>query len=445
MKLRKVRLTKKNGIILAVVITILSVALGFLIWRVNQEETTAPTESEASQSCNWGSECTNKCYWPETTYCNSQKKCECLHYQQQTVNPCYAPQPGCEPSCKNGDKYAEVRCICPSCSNPYYVRISCPYCGDGNLDSGEECDPSGSACTKNGKSGTCTDSCTCKINPYCGDGNLDSGEECEPSTSSVCTKDGKTGTCSDSCTCEINPFCGDGKLDPGEECENYTDGGLTGAPCSWNECNHTTCRCLPGDLVLTKTVVETCVDENSANPKAELLYTITLSNNGQGPARPDKIEDVLDLKVTNGGIVPIVLSSTGLSNPEGIYSNGKIVWDFNDSMVGDIGMLPGTTFETKYKITVSKENFGRYSNTATLINMDGTTLQANASIEADCVIMTPPQTGLFDTTSGKMVVGILLILFGGIVYNIPSAMFIYDKKEQKFIYRKKFENSISSK
>jgi len=80
-----------------------------------------------------------------------------------------------------------------------------PVCGDGAVDSGEQCDDgnnvSGDGC-----------SATCAIEPYCGDGVLDSGEECD---------DGNN-TNGDNCssTCVIEPFCGDGFLDPNETCDD---------------------------------------------------------------------------------------------------------------------------------------------------------------------------------------------------------------------------------
>ncbi|MCK5283627.1 MAG: DUF4215 domain-containing protein, partial [Nanoarchaeota archaeon] len=80
-----------------------------------------------------------------------------------------------------------------------------PYCGDGNLDTGEECDDGNNA---NG------DGCSsiCEIEPYCGDGNLDAGEECD---------DGNNAN-GDGCSsiCQIEPYCGDGNLDAGEECDD---------------------------------------------------------------------------------------------------------------------------------------------------------------------------------------------------------------------------------
>lgn len=50
-----------------------------------------------------------------------------------------------------------------------------PYCGDGNLDPGEECDDG-----NNIDGDECSSICkTEHQEPYCGDGNLDSGEQCD--------------------------------------------------------------------------------------------------------------------------------------------------------------------------------------------------------------------------------------------------------------------------
>ncbi len=77
-------------------------------------------------------------------------------------------------------------------------------CGNGNIDSGEECDDGN---TYNG------DGCTaeCKIEPICGDGNIDPGEECD---------DGNN-TDGDGCsaTCTIEASCGNGIIDSGETCD----------------------------------------------------------------------------------------------------------------------------------------------------------------------------------------------------------------------------------
>jgi cysteine-rich repeat protein len=84
-----------------------------------------------------------------------------------------------------------------------------PYCGDGNLDAGEECDD-GNNVNGDGCSATC-----CNENnppppppPVCGDGHLDAGEQCD---------DGNTANgdgCDAHCVCE-----------PGSPTSDPTEGG----------------------------------------------------------------------------------------------------------------------------------------------------------------------------------------------------------------------------
>jgi len=82
--------------------------------------------------------------------------------------------------CRNSDCPSEVDC-------------TCPYCGDGNLDPGEECDDG-----NNADGDGCSAQCTTEpsTEPYCGDGNLDEGEECDDGN----TTDGDG--CSSTCTIE---------------------------------------------------------------------------------------------------------------------------------------------------------------------------------------------------------------------------------------------------
>ena len=99
------------------------------------------------------------------------------------------------------------------------VSVSCPYCGDGNLDPGEGCDDGNNA-DGDGCSAVCT------VESYCGDGALDTGEECDDGNNT----DGDG--CSAACT--VEPFCGDGVLDSGEECDdgNNADGDGCSAACT---------------------------------------------------------------------------------------------------------------------------------------------------------------------------------------------------------------------
>ncbi len=79
--------------------------------------------------------------------------------------------------------------------------------------------------------------------PYCGDGNIDENETCDPPGE----PQGMPNECRDDCT-----FCGDGIVDPGEECDdgNNDDGDDCSATCTveqggegctpgyWKQCQH---------------------------------------------------------------------------------------------------------------------------------------------------------------------------------------------------------------
>jgi cysteine-rich repeat protein len=111
----------------------------------------------------------------------------------------------------------------------YWFEISCPtdepFCGDGNLDDGEECDDG----NLNNNDG-CNNECELED---CGDGVVQQGEECD---------DGNNDN-NDSCNneCEFNedePFCGDGNIDDGEFC------GEPGLSCGEGlSCNSESCTC----------------------------------------------------------------------------------------------------------------------------------------------------------------------------------------------------------
>jgi hypothetical protein len=111
---------------------------------------------------------------------------------------------------------------------------ACYYCGDGSVDSGEDCDGSdldGESCTSRGYDGgslSCDSSCNfdedaCYV---CGDGNADSGEDCDGSDldGESCTSRGYDGgslSCDSSCNFDEDAcyVCGDGNADSGEDCD----------------------------------------------------------------------------------------------------------------------------------------------------------------------------------------------------------------------------------
>jgi len=102
---------------------------------------------------------------------------------------------------------------------PNYCVVS--FCGDGNLDEGEQCDDG-----NNNNLDNCRNDCTV---PFCGDGIIDSGEQCDDSNN--IDGDG----CNSNCDIEK---CGDGIKQDDEECDDGN--GNSGDLCS-NDCTTTLC------------------------------------------------------------------------------------------------------------------------------------------------------------------------------------------------------------
>ncbi len=484
------RLNKTSKIVFAISIVILSGALGFLLWRVNQVDTTAPEESEAGENwcnccdhpksggsipecggsnntpcsctyaadqcnnddgstmsqctvseCTEGSDCSEHCVWPQVNYCDRVENGVCIC--KSPPNNCGTSTP-CEINCPDGYSECssgagceprEQKCTCPDCDNDYYVQIKCkqdtvaPVCGDGKKDSTEACDykASPTGC----KSGyTCTNKCKCVATATCGDGKVDSGEDCDPKASPTGCNTGSTCLSDCSCSAVIEDTCGDGTLDSGEECES---GDPSGNSCAWADCNQSTCLCKA--LSITKSVVESCIDEGTDNPKALLSYTITVANSGTEDRTVTKIEDVLDSKLSTASIVP-----TGITSP-GVYSSGKILWDYQTT---NLIVKGGETKRYTYKVEIDKDNFGEYSNTVTLTRSTGVTSVASSNIVADCVI-TIPQTGIFDSTLGRILAGVTLLIIGSIVYNIPNRVLVVKRKDRINKYRVRFEKKVANR
>ncbi|MBR9701204.1 hypothetical protein GOV11_05050 [Candidatus Woesearchaeota archaeon] len=127
---------------------------------------------------------------------------------------------GCVDFCAGGTECDDNPCDGCSSNAP-----SCPVCGDGNVDLGEECDGSnlnGESCTSLGYDEGSLSCSACSFDESgcslysCGNGQIEGSEQCDAG--------GLNGICPASCSlqCTLNSCaaCGDGNLDPGEECDD---------------------------------------------------------------------------------------------------------------------------------------------------------------------------------------------------------------------------------
>lgn len=134
-----------------------------------------------------------------------------------------------------------------SMSGPPLLPLEPSHCGNGLLDSNEECDDGN---TTDGDG--CSQDCLLEIG-VCGDGIVQKllGEQCEGSTFDLSLPYG----CSDVCRF-LSPTCGNGSLDPGEECDAAEENSSEPDARCRKDCSLSRC----GDGVLDAT--ELCDDGN---------------------------------------------------------------------------------------------------------------------------------------------------------------------------------------
>jgi len=167
------------------------------------------------------------------------------------------------------------------------------------------------------------------------------------------------------------------------------------------------------DWNITKIPVESCIDDNTENPKAKLEYVITIKNTGEGSGEIVSITDTLDSKVLAEYV-------EGISS-NGEFTGGKITWALTET---DKQFAPGQSKTYTYSLLIPKEAFGTYNNTVEAVPSEGNSLIANSSVTADCVIQGPPEepvvppeeplpdTGIFDDGQNSLILGFALLILG---------------------------------
>ena len=460
-------------------------------WCANHGGTAPCEEEEEGCRCaGWDNGCGEDCNFPNRSEIEAEmrvkaeRNCKsyiamCVQGSGDIVIQEYTPSHIC---------YGKVN----ECNNPY-VPNPCTEpepdpCGNGTIDPGEDCDPPGSTCP-NGT--VCSSSCTCGVvveenecdgvgkgwmdwkqpsgeynfddditfEAIAGDSdgvdkgsitatlcetNLSEVRNCYIIDNMVCngTDGSQTISCSGTLSSSTN------RLSPNdyELSFSWSDVlGATSSACSLTSTFSVLAEETNPNWDISKRVVEQCIDDNTENPIARLTYTITVENTGDASGNILKVVDDLDDKVLAVGLVP-----EDISPSEGAYSTGEITWDYSSSPE-PVAASGSKTFT--YTIDVDKDNFGVYSNIVTLSPEGSADIQASANIDADCTVVEPeepepepegpvPETGIFDSTIGRVIGGIVLVLFGVGIYRIPNKALMGKEKKPKFKYRDRFEKRV---
>ena len=199
-----------------------------------------------------------------------------------TCSPNCALPPRCGDSIVQKDWGEE--CDDPSDPNCANCKLGA-QCGNGKVDSGEECDDG----VNNGGYGQCWP--MCKRGPRCGDMivQVDDGEECDLGQGN---NTGAYGGCN--VDCSNGPYCGDGAVSGTETCDDGVNDGLYGS------CN---ADCTPaaqcGDGKLQQEWGEACDDAIPADA-ANGCVMCTFAACGNGLPEPAKGEQCDD-GVNDGG------------------------------------------------------------------------------------------------------------------------------------------------
>jgi cysteine-rich repeat protein len=178
--------------------------------------------------------------------------------QVATLTPCggFPPPPPPPPpaTCGNGmvDTGEQCDSTDPTSTCPGNLKCTkqctCAGCGDGIVQPGEQCDDGNTD-----DCDTCRNNCTFNTN-VCGDGHVACGEQCDGGNTLAC--DG----CSPTCKKE---FCGNGVVECSEQCDDGGSNGTPGDPCTAQCTLVTPLACACGNGIVEPQCGEQCDDHNT--------------------------------------------------------------------------------------------------------------------------------------------------------------------------------------
>lgn len=451
-----IRLTKTSKVVFALSILLLSATLGYLVWRVNQPETVAPQESEAGgeipvdprgvpvdkYSCACCDDVNNKIFipvsdqvWNSGTWIETcEEACSDQGGWRATsdnncgipVNECFCEIWGavsgdyksCGWFCKfpSGTQEA-VEAKAKSTCSPYVAM--CKYVQDGpNQVIIEEYNTS-QACY--GLIEQCdnpySDDLCVEISAVCGDGKIDDGETCDPTATPTGCASGEL--CGNDCICSSPSrpsLCGSTTISPA----TLTDGQSATMTSQTNggTANYFTFAVYNMDNLYP-----------AGDPKPVCVPgSVTWANNCPTGTMPLIFSDP-NISTRTSGTVTFTAEQIFVN--DAFWNNQKV-----DSVrISAYFMSEGALISLP---DVNCQELLQY-----VLPEQPTPEQPTPEQPAPPAGETVPQTGLFDSTLGRISVGFVLLTLGFFVYNLPSYYFIRKPKKVDYTYREKFERKIS--
>lgn len=407
----KIQLSKKNKII---VITLLVLVLGgtggYLLWRVNQDDTVAPTDSEAG--------CSNQCIETNQVTNFTQSGSCPENLSQYTVGVI------------GGVTYYNC------CT---YVRTCDASCGDGSCDSGETASNCPSDCTTCGDN-LCTGAETLASCPgdcsVCGDNVCTANEEtlascpsdCSVCGDNVCTANEETlASCPNDCS-----VCGDNVCTANEET-------LASCPGDCSVCGDNICTTSEETVVSCPDDCSSCGDgkctgtETAVSCASDCVCKVMAwTNKPTGAYKPDSVARFSSITITNPNSssaeatgVTIKLSGSALSQCTSSVTGGSC---FSVAAVSGKQVVTISLFRGQPTIAV-----GTYVISVTLPGTEDPCIEsATFSIAEDAVpIEEVPVTGLLDGVMGKIYVGTGFVFLGVMTTQLPKFKYAFNTLGEK--------------
>jgi uncharacterized repeat protein (TIGR02543 family) len=468
-----IRLSKTSKIISIIFIVILSVAFAFLLWRVNQEDTVAPEDSDASDA--------------------GELNCPTNCYEHQTLKICTG-KGGCvgvnkAGKCDSGLVLTSGWC-CDPCEEPQSGGCaSIPNTGSAG-DAGSSCEPpncGGKSCGEyTYKCGTLCYKASCgagacgyvePVTKYTLTYGADTGGTIS-GTKSQTVEEGKSGSAVTAVPNAGYSFKGwsDSKTTNATRTDSNVKGNIT-ATATFQALQYTLKYSADSNGSITGSATQT-VNYGASGTKVTAVpktnYRFASWSDGVKTAERTDSNVVANKTVTANFTIIGTYSLTYVAGPNGSIT-GNLSQSVNHGSSGtqveavpDMGYYfikwsDDSTVNPRIDTNVSKD----INVTATFLNNCGngvcdedenanscpsdcpavcgdgycTHSESTDSCAADCgSTVVVPQTGLFDSSLGRMASGLFLVILGIVVYRLPYfSLSIRVKNGKMYINNKSLE------